>query len=71
MGATGSAEVLGKPIGSDAENHKSTYLSHMGAELSKQKVCELTEKAKSALAPFGEKADELCRLADKLTDRKY
>ncbi len=71
LDATGSVEVLGKPIGSDAENHKSTYLSHMGAESSKQKVRELTEKAKSALAPFGEKADELCRLADSLTDRKY
>ena len=71
LDATGSAEVLGKPIGSDAENHKSTYLSHMGAEFSKQKVRELTEKAKSALAPFGEKADELCRLADSLIDRKY
>ncbi len=71
LDATGSAEVLGKPIGSDTENHKSTYLFHTGAEASKQKVCELTEKAKSALAPFGEKANELRLLADNLIDRKF
>lgn len=49
----GTAEVLGKPIGSDAKNHKQTYVTLHGLEISKQHVKELTEEAIRILDSFG------------------
>lgn len=66
----GSAETLGKPIGSDAQNEKQTYVTLLGLEASKQTVFKLTEQAKAALAPFGTKAAFLCLLADSMAARK-
>lgn len=69
LDVTGSAELLGKPIGSDGENEKSTYVSLLGLEKSKELANELTEKAKAALSVFGEEKEFLRMLADKLADR--
>ena len=69
LDVTGSAELLGKPIGSDGENEKSTYVSLLGLEKSKELAKELTEKAKAALSVFGEEKEFLIMLADKLADR--
>ena len=66
----GSEEELGKPIGSDAEQEKNTYVKLVGLEKSKELAAEYSEKAKAALEMFGEKADFLLRLTDYLIDRK-
>lgn len=71
LDVTGDEAKLGKPINSDKENEKSTFVSLLGLEVCKQKVLELTEKAKSALDIFGEDAKDLKDLADYLCNRDY
>lgn len=46
---TSSQEVLGKPVGSDEKNQKTTYASLKGLEAAKAKVKELSEEAIGAL----------------------
>ena len=67
----GSAEKLGKPIHSDKENEKSTFVSLLGIENCKKRVAELTEKAKASLNIFGDEAGDLKALADYLCQRDY
>lgn len=67
----GDSSLLGKPVGSDEKNNKSTYVSFKGLEQSKLDVEEYTNKAKQALAPFGAAANDLIELADYLTHRQY
>lgn len=69
LDVTSSSEVLGKPVGSDGENEKSTYVSLLGLKKSKELADELTEKAKTALSVFGDEKEFLLKLADKLADR--
>lgn len=65
----GDAEIFGKPIGSDAENSKSTYPSLLGLERCHQLVHELSQQAVEALTPFAD-AGILSELALSLADRK-
>lgn len=51
-----SQEELGKPVGSDAKNHKTTYVSLYGLEKAKELLSQVTQNALDALAPFGDKA---------------
>ncbi len=46
----GDAGVFGKPIGSDAANGKTTYVTLLGLEACETRVLDYTEKAKAALA---------------------
>ncbi len=66
----GDAKALGKPIGSDAKNDKSTVVKHFGLEKSKLLVREYTEKAISALDNFENNTETLKQLAYMLVDRK-
>ena len=70
LDVTSSESVLGKPIGSDSENGKSTYVSLLGLERSGELAAELTDKAKSVLDIFGDEGEFLAELADKLSSRK-
>ena len=70
LDVTSDAETLGKPIGSDAENQKTTYVSLLGIEKSKEVAAELTRKAKAALAGYDENTEALSLLADNLLIRK-
>ena len=70
LAVTSDAETLGKPIGSDAENQKTTYVSLLGIEKSKEVAAELTRKAKAALAVYDENTEALSLLADNLLIRK-
>lgn len=70
LDVTGTQEQLGKPIGSDAQSGKSTYVSLLGLEKSKQYAEELTEKAITALDVFADDADFLRELALKLINRQ-
>ena len=66
----GDEEALGKPIGSDAENGKSTYPSLLGVERCHELVRELSEQAIQALTPFAD-TGMLPALARTLAERKY
>lgn len=69
LDVTSNEETLGKPIGSDAENNKNTYVSLLGLENAKNIANELTENAISSLSVFGEDADFLIELSKKLLSR--
>ena len=66
----GDAAQLGKPVGSDKENNKSTFVSLYGLEKSKEIAREMTARADSRLkAAFGEKADLLIEYTKYLLSR--
>lgn len=71
LDVVGDQEKLGKNIGSDVENEKSTYPSMYGLEESKRIAFEKIERAKGAIAFFGSKAAFLSDLADYITDREF
>lgn len=62
-------ETLGKPVGSDDKNEKSTYVSLLGMEKAQQLVEELTQKAVEALAVFSENTSFLRDFAQSLANR--
>ena len=70
LDVTSDDATLGKPVGSDSQNEKSTYVSHLGIEKSKEYACRLTEVAKAALDIFGSEGEFLSELADRLSERK-
>ncbi len=65
-----SGEVLGKSIGSDAENNKTTFLTFMSIEDAKEYASRLTEEAKEAIKNFGD-SGILLELADYLLVRVF
>ncbi len=66
---TSTVEELGKPIGSDKENKKSTYPALLGFERSKEYVDELTQSAVDVLNVFSENGSFLADYAKKLAKR--
>lgn len=69
LDVTGTAEELGKPIGSDIDLNKSTYVSLCGIEKSVELVKEYSDKAKDALEVFGDKSAFLIEFTDYLINR--
>ncbi len=67
---TSSDEELGKPVGSDDENSKSTYVSLLGIDKCRQLVDELTQGAIDALDAFENNSDSLREFALELAKRK-
>lgn len=65
-----SVAELGKPIGSDAREGKTTYMSLYGADKCAKMVSKLTEQAKSEVSSAFANPEKLCRLADMLCERK-
>jgi len=68
---TGDAALVGKPLGTDAENQKNTFASVYGVEKCESLIEELTTKALAYAEAFGEGAEQLRNLALWLTDRTY
>lgn len=66
----GDEKELGKPIGSDKDSGKSTYVSVLGIEESQKYANEITQKAIDSLEIFGDKADNLKELALSMAKRK-
>jgi len=64
----GSAEELGKPIGSDAKNEKTTFLSFMDVDAAKAYAAKVTEEACTAIRKY-ENSETLCELAEYLLHR--
>ncbi len=69
LDVTGNTDILGKPVGSDEESDKNTYVKLCGIEKSEELVKEYSQKAKNALSLFSNKADFLLKLTDFLIDR--
>ncbi|MBP5269031.1 MAG: polyprenyl synthetase family protein [Ruminococcus sp.] len=69
LDVTGTFEELGKPIGSDSEQHKNTYVSLLGLQRSRQKAAQLTVTALGALKKF-ENNEFLFELTQELLDRR-
>ncbi len=65
----GDEEKLGKPVGSDAENQKATYVTLAGEQKAQKDVERLTKNAISYLDAFEDK-DFLVTLANYLVDRE-
>ena len=66
----GDAEVLGKPIGSDEELKKTTYVSVFGLEKAKSDVEFYSNRAIDSLKIYGDKASFLISLIKMLITRE-
>ena len=66
----GDEATLGKPVGSDAESEKTTFVTLKGIEACRQLVRERTEHAKAALCESFRNTEFLCWLADRLVGRE-
>ena len=66
-----TAEELGKPIGSDADNGKTTFASLYGLEKCAELVSEHTRRAQESIAGVFEHTDFLCALARLMAVRKH
>ena len=67
---TSTAEELGKPIGSDIDNEKNTFMSLLGIERCRESVAWLTEEAIDALNVFDGDTKDLADFAVALANRK-
>lgn len=65
-----TSEELGKPIGSDAQEHKNTYMTLLGEYKCMQMIEKLTDQAKNAVAGAFKDTNFLCELADSMVTRK-
>jgi len=65
----GDEKLLGKPIGSDKENDKNTFMSFYSVEEALKYAGELTGEAKAAVLKY-DGSELLCTLADYLLSRK-
>ena len=65
----GSEGELGKPIGSDAQEMKNTYMALFGAERCAEMIDKLTARSKEALRGVFEDTGFLCALADSMAVR--
>lgn len=68
---TGNEQELGKSVGKDKKQNKSTYVTLLGTEESFKIARKLTNQAIGALKIFGDKADFLINLAESLIDRNF
>ena len=69
LDVTANENELGKPVGSDMENEKSTYVSLMGLNKCRELVGEMTNRAIDALSVFEEDTKNLCDFALSLAKR--
>lgn len=66
----GTEEELGKPVGSDEKNHKSTYVSLYGLEAAHELAAKTVDEALECLEMFGENAEPLREITRLMTNRK-
>ena len=70
LDVTGTLEKLGKMVGSDEQNGKSTYVTLLGVDKCQELVDKLTEEAMSALEAFDDN-EALKEYAEYLSKRDY
>ena len=69
LDVTSTTEELGKPVGSDEENNKTTFVTVMGIEKAKEEADRLTGEAMALLDKFDD-SDFLKALTMELLDRR-
>lgn len=67
----GEEEVLGKPVGSDIENDKTTYVKLYGVEGAKARLHSFIKEAKQHIIACGIKDDLLLSICDFVENRSY
>lgn len=70
LDVTGDEATIGKPIGSDERNHKSTYVTLLSLERAQRLAEETVAQGIAALQLFGDEADFLRELLRSLLGRK-
>lgn len=65
-----TSEMIGKPVGSDIKKNKSTYVSTLGIEKSRELVLKLTDDAVNSLNLFHGNVSYLKNIAIDLSKRK-
>lgn len=70
LDVVGSSDKLGKPIGSDADNNKTTYVTKVGLTKAQSDVEVLTQKGLKELEVF-EDSEFISMLADRLINRDH
>lgn len=69
LDVTSTTEELGKPVGSDEEANKTTFVTLHGVEKAQKIADEITSQARACLERFGNDSF-LCELTDMLLSRK-
>ena len=70
LNVTSTAQEMGKSVGSDAENNKSTFVAHLGLEECQRRVEEQTRLAQQAVSGAFADTSFLVELAEQLAGRK-
>ena len=70
LDVVGNAEDIGKPVGSDEKNHKSTYVTLTSLSAAQELARRTVDEALAALAVFGSEASFLRELVSYLVNRK-
>ena len=70
LDVTSTTEALGKPVGSDEKNHKTTYVTLYTLEGAGKKAEEAINQAMDCLKDFGPEADALREIAKMMCGRK-
>lgn len=65
-----TTEELGKPVGSDEANHKTTFYTLLGEQRCQELILECTQQAKKAVRTAFADSEFLCAMADWLAQRK-
>lgn len=68
---SGDEAKIGKTVGSDSKNHKTTYATLFGTEGARQRAIEAADGALKALAGFGREADFLRQAVQFVVTRDY
>ena len=71
LDVVGDEALLGKPIGSDAQEGKNTFVTMFGLDGAKEYLADITADAKEVLKTLGERGKFLDSLAEYLLGRKY
>lgn len=71
LDVTSSTEELGKPVGSDEEQSKATYVSLYGIKKAREISAQLLDEAKKSLRQGGFSGTFLPELADYILQRKH
>lgn len=71
LDVVGDEAKLGKKVGSDIDNEKSTYPSLIGLDKSKEIAKNLIEEAKLSISNIDKDSEFLNSLADYIVDREY
>mgnify|MGYP000858020413 FL=1 len=70
LDVVGDEAKLGKPVGSDTKNAKTTYPALLGLAKASEAADDAVSKAIAALQPFGERAENLKAIVKHLSSRE-